>query len=196
MGDVRSGERSGRRRLVGRLAWATVSTLTVVAGVAWVAASLVHGAWWWDPEASVPRDGRTHTLTLAEPGARHAVWGDTATSDPACTMTGSDGNAVPVQVIAADDRILLDEPWAAEPIATASFTPPPDGVVVVTCDALAAEPVQTAGIARLHDPVVYAAGQYGVPLLGLGGLLGLLGLLALLARPAQARPALARPRRG
>lgn len=193
MGDVRSGERSGCGRLVGRLAWATVSTLTVVAGVAWVAASLVHGAWWWDPEASVPRDGRIHTLTLAEPGARHAVWGDTITSDPVCTMTGSDGSAVPVRVLAADEQVLLDEPWAAEPIATASFTAPQDGVVVVTCDALAAEPMQTAGIARLHDPVVYAAGQYGVPLLGLGGLLG---ILALLARPAQARPALARPRRG
>ena len=63
--------------------------------------------------------------------------------------------------------MALDEPWVAEPEASATFTAPADGVVVATCDDVDSSPVSELHLAPMHPRLYYDAMQYGVPLLGL-----------------------------
>lgn len=64
------------------------------------------------------------------------------------------------------ERVALDEPWIAEPEASATFTAPADCVVVATCDG-DSSPVSELHLAPMHPRLHYDAMQYGVPFLGL-----------------------------
>lgn len=153
----------------------------VVVGVALVLATLVLIAfvgqrWWWEPEVAVPRDGAGHQVSVEGGGEPYAIWSDRSLIDPVCTLAGGDGAPVEVAAVPADERVFLDEPWVAEPEASTTFTAPADGVVVATCDAADATPVQVLHLAPMHPRIYYVAMQWG-PIIA--GLLLVLGGIAL-----------------
>jgi hypothetical protein len=134
---------------------------------AFVATFSVGQQWWWEPEVAVPRDGGTHRVSLEDPGEPYAIWGDRSLVDPVCTLTGDDRVPIEVAPVPSGERVVLDEPWAAEPEASSTFTAPADGVVVATCDAVYATPVQELHLAPMHPRIYYDAMQYGPFYLGL-----------------------------
>ena len=97
-------------------------------------------------------------------------------------------NGAPIEVtsVPRGERVFLEEPWVAAPEASSTFTVPADGVVVATCDAVDATPVQELHLAPMHPRIYYDAMQYGIPLLGL---LLILGSIALAVVTAVRRPA-------
>lgn len=144
----------------------------VVVGLALVLATLavtlsVGQRWWWEPEVAVPRDGAVHRVSVEGAGEAHAIWSDRSLIDPVCTLTGDDGASIDLTPVPPAERVVLDEPWITEPQASSTFTAPADGVVVATCDAVDATPVQELHLAPIHPRIYYDAIQYGPLLLGL-----------------------------
>jgi hypothetical protein len=149
----------------------------VLVGVALVLASAVATfssgqRWWWKPDVAVPRDGASHTVTLDRPGAPYGVWGDRSLADPTCSLTTVDGTELAQVHVPVGERVHLDEPWVAEPEASATFTAPAGGVVVATCDDVDATPVQSLHLAPMRSRLHYSVMQYGGVLGGLGLLVG------------------------
>jgi hypothetical protein len=142
--------------------------------------------WWWEPDVAVPRDGGAHRVEVEGAGEPYAIWSERSLSDPGCTLAGDDGAPIGVTPVPSDERVFLDEPWIAEPEASSTFTAPADGVVVATCEAVDATPVQVLHLAPMHPRIYYHAMQYGLPLLGL---LIFLGGIALAVVTAIRRPA-------
>jgi hypothetical protein len=135
---------------------------------------------------AVARDGAAHRVQVEGAGESYAIWSDQSLIDPVCTLTGDDGGSVETTPVPRDERVFLEEPWVGVPEASSIFTAPGDGVVVVTCDAVDARPVQELHLAPLHPRIYYDAMQYGIPLLGL---LLLLGGIALAVVTSIRRPA-------
>jgi len=161
-----------------------------VVGVGLLLASLVvtmvvGQRWWWEPEVAVPRDGVGHRVSVEGGGEPYAIWGDWSLPDPVCTLTGGDGAPIELTAVPAEERVVLDEPWVAEPYTSATFTAPADGVVVATCDPADATPVQVLHLAPMHPRIYYDAMQLGVPLLGLLLVLGsiVLAVVTAIRRP-------------
>lgn len=165
--------------------------MSVVVGVGLVLASLALTAltgqrWWWEPDVAVPRDGAPHRVEVEAAGEPYAIWSDQSLIDPVCTLAGDDGARIEVTPVPREERVFLEEPWVAVPEASSTFTAPADGVVVATCDAIDATPVQELHLAPMHPRTYYDAMQYGIPLLGV---LLIVGGIALAVVTAVRRPA-------
>lgn len=83
--------------------------------------------------------------------------------------------------------MFREESWVGVPEASSTFTAPADGVVVATCVAVDATPVQELHLAPIHPRIYYEAIQYGLPLLGL--LLLVAGVALAVVSAIRRRPA-------
>lgn len=147
----------------------------VVLGPVFFVGNLTAGAWWFEPDVVVPRDGQSHAVTLDDGGSDYAIWSDRSLVDPICGLSGPDGTDVALWEVPRTERIYLDEPWVAEPEASFVFTSPADGAMTVTCDPVDATPVQTLELGPVHPKAFYVLVQGG--LLVVGPLLLIAGLL-------------------
>jgi hypothetical protein len=143
--------------------------------------------WWWEPEVAVPRDGGAHRVEVAGAGQPYATWSDQSLIDPVCTLSRDDGAPIEATPVPRDERVFLEEPWVGVPEASSTFIAPADGVVVATCVAVDATPVQELHLAPIHPRIYYEAIQYGLPLLGL--LLLVAGVALAVVSAIRRRPA-------
>lgn len=121
---------------------------------------------WWAPDVAVPRHAGTQGAEVERAGS------------PA-------RSPIELTLVPREERVVLAEPWVAVPGASSTFTAPADGVVVASCDAIDATPLQELHLAPMHPRTYYDAMQYGIPLLGV---LLIVGGIALAVVTAVRRP--------
>lgn len=168
---------TGLRRVRPRLRLLALLLLGLGA-VLLVASVAKPGGWWQGGEATVPRDGESHVVTLSEPGGDYAIWSDQSLVDPECVLADADGTSVGLRRVPVRDRVYVDTMGVAKPEASFLFTAPPSDSVTITCDSIRSTPVSTVDLGPAPHPLVVALLNWGAPLLGLGMLLLGLALLS------------------
>lgn len=109
--------------------------------------NLMHAGWWWaGEESSVPRDGRSHVVTIDQPSGDYVIWSDRSLVDPTCSISDQRGGDVALHRVPPDQRLYVGMLAVAEPEASFRFTVPASDTLTITCDEVDATPVQTLGI--------------------------------------------------
>lgn len=124
------------------------------------------GAWWDGPEVDVPRDGGTHEVRLDRPEGDYAFWTHPYDVEPTCVVTDQSGTDVVITPVPHGDRIPVEMLGAGPPEASALFTAPADGVVVMTCDDLRSVPASTLGLGAVPHHVGFEVVNWATLLSG------------------------------
>ncbi|GAA4690494.1 hypothetical protein [Nocardioides conyzicola] len=150
--------------------WFVVGAALVVAAVAAAVGLFV---WtlsaFFSTDATVPADGRTHTVTVGTDGDR-VLWRDTAVADPECAVVDTTtGDQVDLRVVTSHmTKDLNEDHWTA-----AYRFDPGSGRLDVTC--AAGDEVEIGPAPSIGGFVGGIIATVAVP-----GLLGLLGLVTLI----------------